>query len=323
LASKPALWRQTPPVIFPVCLGFIGISLALKNAAGVGVFVGVIPGAIGEIIMGMALAFFLYFFLAYVAKFLARPNIVVQDMKTPAGRAGISSIPMSFMLVGLVMKGHGMDGAPIWLVGVLLHSVLAVLAFMTVLKGQPGARVVTPFHYLTFVGLIVAPVAGSRLGYPQLSLWIAWYSLVPFTIITVLLARKLVSVRPPPPLRPALVIFLAPVGLFAIAFGVADMPVLFYFFCAMANLVLLVFLGLARWLTFSGYHASWSSFTFPAAVYANMSALAAAKTPLVPAEIIVWMGLLIGTPVVLFVVVRTTLAFIRGDLQKMSGAAVA
>ncbi|MFQ5437659.1 MAG: hypothetical protein ACE5DK_02395, partial [Paracoccaceae bacterium] len=173
------------------------------------------------------------------------------------------------------------------------------------------------------VGTIVAPVAGFRLGYGTLSLWLAAYSLFPFAIITVLYLRRLAFALPPPPLRPALVIVLAPVGLFAIAFGLADMEGLFFAFYWSAIVLFAMFLMLARWLCAGGFKPSWGSFTFPLAVFANMNLLAATKTPPTIAEPALWVGLIVGTAVVAHVLGRAVRDILRRDFQRASGAATA
>jgi len=319
MKTRTALWRQTPPAIFPVALGFTGLGLAWRNAA----LVLPVPTAIGDMLLGMAAAFYLYFLVTYVAKLIARPAVLQEDLKTPAGRAGVAALAMVLMLLGLVLHIHGLPGAPVWFAGIGLHVVASVLAIVSLLKMPQEARLVSPFQLLTFVGLIVAPVAGIKLGYPQLSLWLALYSLIPFAIISVLYVGKLFQATPPPPLRPALVIFLAPTGLFAIAFGQLGMRLAFDIFYVGALGLALIFLLRARWLTQGGFMPTWGAFTFPIAVFTNMNAIAA-TTGLVPyAEIGVVVGLAIGTAFILYIVVKAGQAFIRGELAKKSGAGIA
>jgi len=319
-SNRPPLWRQTPPAVFPVALGFTGLGMAWRGATGVLP----VPAAIGDLLIGMALSFYLYFLVTYSAKLISRPGVLLEDMKTPAGRAGIAAFAMVLMLFSLVLHQDGLTwGGYLWLGAIVLHSLAALLAIESLLKSRPEARLVSPFQFLTFVGLIVAPVAGVQLGFPRLSLWISWYSLVPFAIITVLVVKRLIFARPVPPLRPPLVILLAPVGLFAIAFGQLGMIALFDIFFAAAVVLALVYLVYARWLCEGGFGPTWGSFTFPAAVFTNMCILAA-KTGLVPyAWVGVIAGLAVATPLILYIVYKAVMAFVKGELSKKSGAATA
>jgi len=319
MRSRIALWRQVPPAIFPVCLGFVGIALAWKSAARLIDF----PQPIADLFLGAVTAFFLYFSLAYGAKVIARPAALAEDLATAPGRAGLSALAMTLMLFSLVMQAQGVSGAPFWFLGIVLHICMSISAIFKLVTGGQQARQVSPFQYLTFVGLIVAPVAGTSLGYGALSLVLAMFSLVPFAIITVLFARQLLVALPPPPMRAPIVIVLAPVGLFAIAFAHANMGGLFDAFYWAATALALLFLSLGVWLAKSGFVAPWGSFTFPIAVFTNMNLLAMSHSPTGFAYFGALVGLIIGTPIVLYVVARTFLAFVRGDLQKMTGAATA
>ncbi len=321
MRSRPPLWRQTPPAIFPVALGFTGLGIAWRGAAAI------LPlsSAVGDFLMGLAGAFYLYFLVSYLAKLIARPSVLHDDLKTPAGRAGIAALAMVLMLLGLVLDMAGGNGGPVWLAGVGLHIVASLLALGSLLSMPREARLVSPFQLLTFVGLIVAPVAGIRLGYRDLSLWLTLYSLLPFAIISVLYARKLMQARPVPPLRPPLVIFLSPTGLFAIAFAQLGMRLEFDLFYVVSLALAVVFLLRARWLTEGGFGPTWGSFTFPIAVFANMN-VTAATTGMVPlswAQAGVIIGLAIGTPFILYIVYKAGQSFIRGELTRKSGAGIA
>src|SRR6056297_537910 len=67
----PAFWRRTPPVLFPACLGALGLGLGWRRAAeALGA-----PGAIGEAVLAVAGAVFLFAFTSYAAKVLRRPGV--------------------------------------------------------------------------------------------------------------------------------------------------------------------------------------------------------------------------------------------------------
>ena len=77
MLTKQNLWRSTPPAIFPVSLGFMGLALAWRNASGVLP----IPQELGDLMLGFSTAFFLFFAISYIAKIIARPAAVLEDPK--------------------------------------------------------------------------------------------------------------------------------------------------------------------------------------------------------------------------------------------------
>ncbi len=316
---RVALWRRTPPAIFPVTLGFLGLSLAWRGAANVLP----IPAFIGDLMMGVATLFFLFFFASYVAKIIARPSIVIEDLKTPPARAGVSAIVLSILILAAILNTYGIRAGEIWIFAVILYLASVILVGYSILKGPPEARSFSSFQYLSFVGTIVAPVAGISLGYSEISFWMAMMALPPYIIITVAYAMKLRRVRPPAQLRPALMLGLAPTSLFAIAFGQLGIEWAFQLFYWQALIWVLVLLSIAMWMAEGGWTPIWGGFTFPIAAFLNLQILALSKGAGLVATTALTAGLLIGTPLILYIVFKHTKAWIRGDLAKNTAAAVA
>jgi len=67
----------------------------------------------------------------------------------------------------------------------------------------------------------------------------------------------------------------------------------------------------------------WAAFTFPIAAFLNLQVLALTKGGGLPAEIGIWVGLTIGTPVITAIAWRTNMAWVTGELAEKSGAAKA
>lgn len=313
------LWRRTPPAIFPVTLGFLGLSLAWRGAATVLP----IPTFIGDLLMGVATLFFLFFFVSYIAKFIARPAVLMEDMKTPPARAGVSAMLLSILILSAVLNIFGIRAGEIWLVGVALYLISILVVGYSIYKLPAEARVFSPFQYLSFVGTIVAPVAGISLGYIEISIWMMWLALPPYIAITIGYGLKLMRVRPPHPLRPSLMMGLAPTALFGIAFGQLGIEWAFQLFYWQALIWVLVLFGVSIWMTEGGWTPIWGGFTFPIAAFLNLQILALSKGAGLVATTALTAGLLIGTPLVLYIVFKHTKAWIRGDLTKNTAAAVA
>jgi len=312
-------WRQTPPAIFPVTLGFMGLGLAWRNASQI---LG-ISHEIGDLLLGVSTAYMVWFLSLYFLKALSRPSVVFEDLRIPPNRAGVASVPMSVMLLAAALLPFNVHVPEVWWVGVVLQFLAITLVTIVILRDPPEMRAFSPFQYLSYVGPVVAPIAGIPLGFATESLWLAFFALAAFVVITIGYAAKLIRVRPPVPLRPSLAIILAPSGLLALTFAQQDWPVLFLIFYALSWLIALTLLFAARWLIAGGWTPMWGSFTFPIAVFTNMQVEAANHGMERVAIIGIWLGLSIGTPLILFIVYKATMAWIQGDLAKKTGAVMA
>jgi len=319
LLLKTPLWRRTPPAIFPVCLGFMGLGIAWRNAAEILP----IPHEIGDLMLGFSTAFFLYFLVFYLAKLAARPNVLFEDMTLPPARAGVATLAMSMMLLAAALLPFDISVPQVWWTGVVLQIAATAIVMHAIWKEPPEERSFTPFMYVTFVGPVVGPLAGIPLGYIWESVVLALAAMVPFLIITVGYTLKLMRVRPNQPLRPALAIYLAPVSLFAQCFGLLGVEWAFWLFYYWGWVVALILLGLGPWLTEDGWTPIWGAFTFPIATFANVQVLAISMGATVAGPLGLWAALSVGTPLIFYIVYRSTMAWVTGELSEKSGAAIA
>lgn len=317
--KRTSLWRSTPPAIFPVVLGFMGLALAWRNAS----HVLPIASEIGDLMLGVATAYFLFFATSYVIKALARPKVVLEDLKTPPARAGVAAFPMAIMLLAAALLPFGIEAHAVWWIGVITYFIASGLVAWSILSGPPEARHLSPFQYLAFVGPIVGPIAGIPLGHVTESFWLAILALVTYTIITLGYYPKLLKRRLPVPLRPSLAIILAPTSLFALAFGQLEMGLSFQIFYWASYAIALILLMAAPWMAKDGWTPVWGSFTFPAATYLNLQIFAIGKGMGMIAMTGLIAGGLIATPLILYIVYVASKVWMKGDLAKKTGSATA
>ncbi len=270
--DKPGLWRQTPPAIFPPILGLLGLGLAWRQAGSV---FGV-PGAIGDIILAVATLLFILAAIAYLAKFFRRPSALLDDLQTPPGRAGISAGTMSAMLLGGVLAPVAIClGKVALFAGIGAHLIVATTVVLLLWNAPFAQRRINPVWHLTFVGIIVGAQAGMALELRQMSEIILFVTIA--LAITIWLGNLigLLDNPVPPPLRPALVIHLAPaslLGIVAMQLGFVTLGMVF----GLLALALAIFLLLRlRYLTAAGFSPLWGAFTFPMAAFAGLMLLLA------------------------------------------------
>lgn len=317
-ASK-SLWRQTPPAMFSNVLGLMGLAVAWRGIARIYP----VPTQIGDVLLGIATAYLIFFGVSYTMKITVRPKALIEDMQTPPARAGITAFALAILVFTAGMLGLGIALPYVWLAGVMMLVALMILIGYKIYQDGAEHRTYSPFQYLTFVGLILCPLAGVGLGYEKLSFYVTVLSLIPFAIISYGVVRKLIIVRPPAPLRPALMIPLSPLSLFGTGFGMMGVHWAYVGFYWAAFIFALVLLSLALWLTEGGWNPVWGAFTFPIAAFVNTQIYAVEHGMGLIAKVGAIAGLLIGTPLILYIIYKASRAWIRGELAKKTGASTA
>ena len=317
--NRQPLWRSTPPAIFPVILGLVGLSHAWR---GMSKSFG-LPVAMADLLLGITVALLAFFVLSYLAKLIARPRVLMEDLKSPPGRAGLSAISMAFIVLAVAVMPFGEVARYVWWFGVILHVIIVTFVVKAISKAPPEGRSVTPFQLLPFVGLSTTPLAGVPLGYLLLSQILAYISLAAFAVILVQLVTKFIRTRPPEPLRPTYAIILAPLSLFGMAFGLFDMGLGFMVFYVAVWAFALALLVFAKWLTKAGFTPMWGSFTFPAATFTNINIMAISKGFGVVATTGTIAGGLIATALIFFIAYKALKMWASRKLAQKTGAAVA
>jgi len=319
MLNDTPLWRSTPPAIFPICLGLLGLGLGWRNASDF------LPVAheIGDVLLGLGCAYYLYFLACYLCKLIARPGVLFEDSTKPPARAGIAAAAMSMMLLAAALLPFGISAPFVWWTGVIAQIGASAIGVYAIWRDPPEARQFSTFQYLTFVGPVVGPIAGIRLGYITESVILTLAALAVWVIITIGLLVQLRHKRPPVPLRPSMTIFLAPVCLFATSFGLLGIDWAFVWFYWASLVVAAVLVLLIPWMIKGGWSPIWASFTFPLAAFLQVQVMAVAKFGTGLAAIGVYAAMAIGTPVILLVAYRSTMMYVTGALAEKSGAAQA
>lgn len=262
---KPKLFARTPPALFSVLLGLLGLGLAARRGLG---WLG-LEGGLAEAALGAILAVFCFALVALVVKVARRPAVILEDMRVLPGRAGYASASMGVMASAAVLAPYAPAlAAGVLGLGLVLHLALAGL-WIKVWRGLPAeGRVVTPTWHLSFVGFIVGAVSAVSMGFEALAQGILWAVMPVAAAIWGVSLAQLIARIPPAPLRPLLAIHLAPAALFAtVAHGLGQ-DLLAYSFASFGAVIFAGLLLAARWLTASGFSPLWGSFTFPLASYA-------------------------------------------------------
>lgn len=263
---RPAAFARTPPAIFPVLLGFLGLALALRAGFAAQGW----PAALPDLAAGLALAVWAFGALAYGAKLVRRPGVLAEELKVMPARAGLAAGTAGGMAAAAVLAPFAPGVAlAMLIVALALHLGLAVLVLRLILAAPPEARAVNPGWHIVFVGFIVGAMAAALLGRTGLAEAILWPTLA---IATAIWAASLAQLRrglPPPPLRPMLAIHLAPASLFATVAVLTGHPLLALVFGALSLGIFAALVLAAPRILAAGVSPLWGALTFPLAAFAG------------------------------------------------------
>jgi tellurite resistance protein len=285
---KVAAFARTPPAIFPVMLGLLGLATALKT--GLAVFG--LPIATADLLTGLALPLWFFGVFAYLAKVVLRNSVLLDDLKVMPTRAGLSAASIGGMVAAGLLVPFSAGGATVLLFAMLgLHAVMAGLTVRTLLALPPEGREVNPGWHMTFVGFIVGAPAAAALGYDGLAKGLLLATIPVAVVIWGISLLQLLRRIPPAPLRPMLAIHLAPASLFATVTALTGQGVLAAVFVVVLIGGLIALIAGLRWITAAGFSPLWGAFTFPLA--------AAATALLLQGGVLAWVGIgLLGVALV-------------------------
>jgi tellurite resistance protein len=268
-ASRPTLEHLPLPLLaMPMGLGGLGLAWrAAHQALGV-------PAMVGEVVLALTSALWVALVVLHGLRVVRHPEAVLAELRNPVRVAFAAAPTIGLMIVaGFVHPYAPALGAALWSVAVAVHLLVAMMMLRRILAGRAEPAMLAPPLMIPLVGNVLAPVIGAPMGFVDVSwmmfgvgvlLWLA--------VLPLLLHRLIAGPALPPPLRPSLVILLAPPTVAALALaallgrpgGVA------LIFVGLALLIAAVLVSLAGELSQVPFGLPWWSVTFPSAAFAAM-----------------------------------------------------
>ncbi|WP_293447503.1 tellurium resistance protein [Planktotalea sp.] len=312
-------WRRTPPALFPALIGLMGLGLAWRAAADFAP-IGVSPFA-SYIILGFGSVLLVFIVACYLTKIGARPTVIIEDMASVPGRAGVSALTVSlFLFSAAIAPVSPLVAAFALFPGLLGHIATAGLAILIMMR-TPQGLIVSPAWHLSFVGFIVACLAAVPLGYTGLGQTILTITIIVAVCIYGISLLQMSKGDLPEQVRPLLAIHLAPVSLFTTVSTLLGHTTLALVFAVGAMGIAGVLISRARYLTIAGFSPLWGAFTFPIAAFS-----AAFFTLSAQISAFGWLALIplaLGTVLTPFILFRVLKMWSTGALATKTGAAVA
>jgi tellurite resistance protein len=269
-AARPTT-RHLPLGLLAMPMGFGGVGLAWRQAhQSLGV-----PEAIGEALLILTALVWVGVVGGQVVRALRHPDALAADLAHPVRVAFAAAPTIGLMIVAAFLHPHAPALAAVaWSVAAALHLLVAMLLLRRIIGGKGAPEMLAPPLLIPLVGNILAPVFGVRMGFLDLSWMLFGVGLLLWLAMLPLLLHRLLAGPPlPPPLRPTLVILLAPPAVAALALsailgqpGGASL-----IFAGVALLVAAVLLSLARDFAAVPFGMPWWAVTFPTAAFAAMA----------------------------------------------------
>jgi tellurite resistance protein len=307
--AAPSL-AHLPLPLLAIPMGLGGAGLAWRQA---GVALGA-PGVVGEALLLLTALAWLGLVALHARRVLRHPAAVLAELKHPVRAAFIAAPTIGVMIISAALFPYAPSlAAGLWCVAVTLHLLVAMLLLRRILGGGGDVAMLAPPLLIPFVGNILAPVFGVRMGFADMSWMMFGVGFFLWLVVTPLLLHRLIAGPAlPPPLRPTLAILLAPPAVGALALsqllGTTGGPVLAL--VGLAVLVACVLLSLAFDFAKTPFSLAWWSFTFPSAAFAVMLMAEGFPAPLC------WFALAVATGITGWCAWKTALAARSGALLR-------
>lgn len=319
--GKPML-DYLPVGLFGSVMGLTGLSVAWRLAH---LRYGV-PEWIALAIAGIAILAFVLLAVAYLVKLVTAFDAVRAEFRHPIAGNLFGTVPISLLLVPIVLEPFAHRLAQIlWAVGAVGMVSFAWLIISRWMSDRQQVAHATPAWIIPVVGVLDVPLAVPALGLPPLhglmvlALAVGLFFAVP--LFTLIFSRLLFEPPLPDPLRPSLLILVAP---FAVGYSTytvtAGQTDLFAEALFMLSLFLLaVLLGQLRTLPVCcPFRISWWSVSFPLAACSIAALRFAAAEPSLIADAIAVALLVFATLVIAALFGRTLLGIAHGELRTLS-----
>lgn len=266
---RPTL-EHLPLPLLATPMGTGGVGLAWRHAHH---WLGA-PAVVGEALLAFTTMLWAFVLLLQAMRAVRHPHAIVAELRHPVRVAFGAAPTIGLMMVAAFLFPYAPGlGALLWGVAVVLHLFLAALLLRRVVAGRGDPSMLAPPLLIPLVGNILAPAIGARMGFVDASWMMFGVGLILWlAVLPLLLHRLFAGPALPPPLRPTLVILLAPPTVAALAVealtGRADAVALS--FAGVALLIAAVMISLAAEFARAPFGLAWWGVTFPTAAFAVM-----------------------------------------------------
>lgn len=315
-ASTPSRCLAGFPVaFFAVVMGLAGCTLAWDMAERVFEW----PRYSGYLLRPVLVIVFIGLIGTYFAKAARHGDAVLAEWTHPVKVSFFATISIGLVLTGTAVLELSVGlGQWLWALGALVHLVLTVSIMSNwVHHTRYEITHLNPAWFIPVVGNILVPIAGGRLGFPEVSWFFFSIGIVFWIVLFTIVMHRLFFFAPlPARLTPTLFILIAPpaagfVSYYSLTGAIDGFARVLYYTAVF--LALLLASNATRFFRTPFFLSAWA-YSFPIAALTIATTIMAQRTRGWAFE---WgaRGLLaVLTVVVGWLAVRTVMATLRGEI---------
>jgi len=190
-------------------MGMAGLTIAWQKAAEILK----LPSMIGQFLMPLTMGIFVILLLLYTLKLWRYRQAVTSELHNPIKLNFFPAISISMLLLSIVLLpisqgfAHGL-----WLFGVSLHFLITLYVMRVWIHHEKfEIHHINPAWFIPVVGNVLVPIAGTQLGYLEISWFFFSIGMVFWIVLfTIIFYRVLFHQPLPGKLLPTLFILIAP-----------------------------------------------------------------------------------------------------------------
>lgn len=315
MPTPPKLCETIPLPLFASVMGLCGLAMVWHAAEGRLE----LPHIASAGVTALAALVFIALLAAYACKWHRAPDKVKAELRHPVRINFLPAISINLILLG-ILGGHWLPlaGQILWMTGAVLHLLLTVTIVNIWFNAERPVASINPAWFIPAVGNVLVPVAAGPAGFPTIGWFFFTVGLFFWLILITLVFYRLIT-KPAlePPMRPTLVVMLAPPAVAFLAWlslgGGLDGFGQALFFIAVFTFLLL--LGQVPAFLRLPFFPSWWAYTFPVAAFTSASFRFDALSPL-NIGALSWSMAMVATVIIVTVAIRTLIALARGEMAK-------
>lgn len=152
-------------------------------------------------------------FLITTVKFIINFDDLKNELNTPIGASVFPTYSMGIIILATYIKPyHHALAYVVWMIGITLHVILAIMFTIKFVKCFNMKQVFTSW-FIVYVGIAVTAVTGKSFN-QTLGEYCFWFSFISYLVLLFIVCKRVFIVKGiPEPATPLLIIFAAPASL--------------------------------------------------------------------------------------------------------------
>ena len=174
--------KRYPVALTGLALGVAGLSSALATIFGNGVLY------LGATISSC-------FLIAILAKNLSHPLVLLEELKHPTVSSFVPTFDMALMIIAsAVVHFNPFLGKTLWLLAIALHAVCLGFFLKNRISEFSWDHMI-PSWFVPPIGMVVASVAGSNMGFPLVSQYIFYIGFAFYIVMLPMMFYRVIFVN--------------------------------------------------------------------------------------------------------------------------------